>query len=256
MREDLPKDLRTQASALPGRPLKETSDLLLEAATEIEDWRETTKKIEGIAEQGYIEAYKIITDLKNRLESQKEESEKTLEKGFEEAYQMLLEERAKNEKSPQKEGASPEFTPATKRLRKLDEDTMNEFKNIVTIDDTGKAHEVLFLWADDERILSLAEAKNSVIRLPLMHITRGDINFMDDGMWDINYVLKANTLYEEDMNQIIEQITSKFSPIIKKNEDHYYRLTSIANNKDLRKDAAHKKALIYHFNLILRVKKI
>lgn len=51
---------------------------------------------EKTAEQGYEEAYAIITDLRNRLEVQREEFEKTLEEGYEEAYQMLLAERAKN----------------------------------------------------------------------------------------------------------------------------------------------------------------
>lgn len=51
---------------------------------------------EKIAEQGYEEAFAIITDLKNRLEMQKESFEDVLEKGYEEAYQALLSERAKN----------------------------------------------------------------------------------------------------------------------------------------------------------------
>jgi hypothetical protein len=54
------------------------------------------KAAEATAEQGYEEAYAIITDLRNRLEVQREEFEKTLEEGYEEAYQMLLAERAKN----------------------------------------------------------------------------------------------------------------------------------------------------------------
>lgn len=49
------------------------------------------------AHQGYEEAYEIITDLRNRLELQKEEFDQTLEENYEEAYQMLLSERSKNE---------------------------------------------------------------------------------------------------------------------------------------------------------------
>lgn len=51
---------------------------------------------EKVAEQGYEEAFAVITDLRNRLDVQKEEFEGTLEEGYEEAYQMLLSERAKN----------------------------------------------------------------------------------------------------------------------------------------------------------------
>lgn len=51
---------------------------------------------EKVAEQGYEEAFAVITDLRNRLEVQKEEFETTLTSGYEEAYQMILAERAKN----------------------------------------------------------------------------------------------------------------------------------------------------------------
>lgn len=54
------------------------------------------EKAEKTAYQGYQEAYEIITDLRNRLESQKDEFDKSLEEGYEEAYQMLLNERSKN----------------------------------------------------------------------------------------------------------------------------------------------------------------
>ena len=54
------------------------------------------EKAEKTAYQGYQEAYEIITDLRNRLESQKDEFDSALEEGYEEAYQMLLSERSKN----------------------------------------------------------------------------------------------------------------------------------------------------------------
>lgn len=54
------------------------------------------EKAEKTAYHGYQEAYEIITDLRNRLESQKDEFDKALEEGYEEAYQMLLSERNKN----------------------------------------------------------------------------------------------------------------------------------------------------------------
>lgn len=50
-----------------------------------------------IAEEGYNEAWSIITDLRNRLEVQKEEFEQALDEGYEEAYQMLQEEKGKND---------------------------------------------------------------------------------------------------------------------------------------------------------------
>jgi len=61
------------------------------------DLKEELANAEKVAYQGYQEAYGIITDLRNRLESQKSEFEQAMEEGYEEAYQMLLNERKKNE---------------------------------------------------------------------------------------------------------------------------------------------------------------
>lgn len=55
------------------------------------------KQDESVAEEGYSQAWEIITDLRDRLEVQKEEFDQALEEGYEEAYQMLQEERAKND---------------------------------------------------------------------------------------------------------------------------------------------------------------
>jgi hypothetical protein len=52
---------------------------------------------EKTAEQGYEEAFGIITDLNARLGVQKSEFDVALEEGYEEAYQMLIAERNKNE---------------------------------------------------------------------------------------------------------------------------------------------------------------
>jgi hypothetical protein len=52
---------------------------------------------EKTAETGYQEAYAMITDLRNRLDTQKVEFEKAMEEGYEEAYLMLQAEKSKNE---------------------------------------------------------------------------------------------------------------------------------------------------------------
>lgn len=51
---------------------------------------------EKTAYTGYQEAYGIIADLRNRLETQREEYNRQLEESYEEAYQMILQEREKN----------------------------------------------------------------------------------------------------------------------------------------------------------------
>ena len=54
------------------------------------------KEAEQVAEEGYQQAWGIIQDLRNRLETQKTELEAAMEEGYEEAYQMLQTEKAKN----------------------------------------------------------------------------------------------------------------------------------------------------------------
>ncbi|MHA2043207.1 MAG: hypothetical protein ACW99G_00350 [Candidatus Thorarchaeota archaeon] len=52
---------------------------------------------EETALEGYQQAYAVIQDLRNRLDVQRNEYETAIEEGYEEAYQMLLSERGKNE---------------------------------------------------------------------------------------------------------------------------------------------------------------
>ena len=72
---------------------QEYNEKLEEAYTELSGELTTAEKT---AEQGYEEAYAIISDLRNRLDIQGEEYKVALEEGYEEAYQMLKNERAKN----------------------------------------------------------------------------------------------------------------------------------------------------------------
>lgn len=73
---------------------KEYSEKLEEAYRTITEEKATD---EATAEQGYTQAWEIITDLRDRLEIQKEEFDAQLEEGYEEAYAMLQEERSKND---------------------------------------------------------------------------------------------------------------------------------------------------------------
>jgi hypothetical protein len=73
---------------------QEYSSKLEEAYSELS---EELKTAEETAIQGYKEAYAIIQDLRARLETQQKEFDVSLEEGYEEAYQMLLAEKNKNE---------------------------------------------------------------------------------------------------------------------------------------------------------------
>lgn len=172
-----------------------------------------------------------------------------------------------------------------KSIRGTDEAMRDMFKDLVVIDEQGKAHNVPIIWGTQERAVAYILQENvrkdeslvvDRIRLPMLAIHSSDFNFNQDryiyhkaidylrdpnnnfrpgfttneryekdtifGVTrgipvDIGYTLYAWTLFEEDMNQILTQILTKFSPIA------YIRvkgisweigvkLTSIANNLD------------------------
>lgn len=65
-----------------------------------EAYAELSEELKGAEEtaiKGYKEAYAIITDLRQRLETQQKEFDASMEEGYEEAYQMLQAEKGKNE---------------------------------------------------------------------------------------------------------------------------------------------------------------
>lgn len=72
---------------------KEYNEKLEEAYSELSNELAESEKT---AEKGYEEAYAIIADMRNRLEVQGEEYKSQLEEGYEEAYQLLKTEREKN----------------------------------------------------------------------------------------------------------------------------------------------------------------
>lgn len=95
--EDQIKDVTSAIEEMLGEAKqeleKEYNDKLEEAYSELSN---ELKESEKVAEEGYNEAYSIISELRNRLDVQGKEYEATLEEGYEEAYQMLVEERNKN----------------------------------------------------------------------------------------------------------------------------------------------------------------
>jgi hypothetical protein len=98
----IPEDAQNEVSAAISQFLENAvselesqyDEKLKEAFTE---HQQDLKNAEKVAEESYSHAWEIITDLRDRLEIQKEEFDQALEEGYEEAYQMLQEERAKND---------------------------------------------------------------------------------------------------------------------------------------------------------------
>src|SRR5690349_9491021 len=98
----IPEDAQKQVSEAVSQFLEGAlSELEGEAEKKLEEgYKEFQKQqadAEATAEKGYAQAWDIICDLRDRLELQKEEFDQALEEGYEEAYQMLQEERAKND---------------------------------------------------------------------------------------------------------------------------------------------------------------
>lgn len=98
----LSEEQAKEISAAVAEMLEETnSKLEVEFNKELENayasLAEEVKKTEDEGYQGYREAWEIITDLRNRLESQRAEYSASLDEGYEEAFQALAAEKGKNE---------------------------------------------------------------------------------------------------------------------------------------------------------------
>lgn len=96
-----PEDVKEVAAAIEAQLNEAKAQLEKEYETKLEEayaqLAEEVKKNDAVGEQGYQEAYGIITDLRNRLDTQKAEYESHMEEQFEEAFQMLQAEKGKNE---------------------------------------------------------------------------------------------------------------------------------------------------------------
>jgi hypothetical protein len=145
-------------------------------------------------------------------------------------------------------------------LRKCDEAMMDEFKNLVVMDEKGESHPIPIVWADESKVdtvLELGSDKSEhlivdKIKLPLLNMSRGDLRFPDNKI-KIDYYLSASTLYQEDMNQILEQIISKFNPVLE-NKAGVVAVGSAVNNFKNKSDSNMIRMNKYHFHFILEAK--
>jgi hypothetical protein len=189
-----------------------------------------------------------------------------------------------------------------KSIRGTDEAVRDLFKDLVVIDESGKAFNIPIIWATQDKAVAYILQENTRkdeslvvdrIRLPMLAIHSSGYNFAQNRYiyhkaidylrdykdnWrpsftvseryerdtvfgvsrgiplDIEYTLYAWTLYEEDMNQILTQVVTKFSPIA------YIRvrgisweigvkLNSIANNVDLEPGDKKQRVFKYQFSM-------
>lgn len=189
-----------------------------------------------------------------------------------------------------------------KSIRGTDEAVADLFRDLVVLDEAGKAHNIPIMWGTQEKAVAYILQENTRkdeslvvdrIRLPMLAIHASDYHFDQDryiyhkavdylrdyrANWrpgftvneryerdtvfgvtrgipvDISYSLYAWTMYEEDMNQILSQIVTKFSPMA------YIRvrgisweigvkLDSIANNVNFEPGDKATRVFKYQFGL-------
>jgi hypothetical protein len=184
-------------------------------------------------------------------------------------------------------------------IRGADEAMLDMFRDLVVIDEDGKAHNVPVIWATQEKAVAAVLQDNvrkdntlvvDRIKLPMLAIHQNDISFnqnrytyhkarriirgpnmkpaftiqekaLKDTVFgitrgipvDISYTLYAWTLYLEDMNQIVEQIFLKFSPIAYINVRGVWweipvSMTSTGNNIDTEPGDQAIRVIKYQFN--------
>lgn len=189
----------------------------------------------------------------------------------------------------------------SKGLRGADEAMMDLFREMVVIDEDGKAHPVPIIWATQEKAVAAVVQENvrkdnslvvDRIKLPMLAISSSGMNFNQDRYtyhkavdyirtekrdWkpgftikekyerdtifgvtrgipvDVNFTLYAWTMYIEDMNQLLEQILTKFSPtayirVRGVSWEVQVKLDSIANNLDFEPGDQALRVIKFEFN--------
>jgi hypothetical protein len=111
-----------------------------------------------------------------------------------------------------------------KLLRKTDEGVKALFSDLVVVTEEGDAHKVPCLWATHEKLAAFVEQSNPTseldlngkrkivkdsIKLPVIGVYSNDIT-MSGSQPLVAYHVNIWTLFQEDMNQILEQIILKF----------------------------------------------
>jgi len=191
----------------------------------------------------------------------------------------------------------------SKALRGCDEAILDLFRDLVVIDEDGKAHPVPIVWATQERAVAHILQDNvrkdnsgvvDRIRLPILACHNSSITFAQDRYIyhkaldymrryrddlkpgftikenthdrdtvfgvargipiDVGYQIFAWTFYLEDMNQILEQMLLKFSPIAYIRVrgvawETIVKLDSIANNLNVEPGDQDVRVIKFEFNL-------
>jgi hypothetical protein len=141
-------------------------------------------------------------------------------------------------------------------LKRADEAMLDMFKDIKVATDSGTTHVVPAIYANEAKALSRIfyeadkhlddiKAFSQKIKLPLLALERVEFNFAGTDV-EIGYKLNAYSMYNEDMNQIIEQVITKF-----KDENKPYKLKKINKADDDNPRTNSIKVCHWQFDLTL-----
>jgi len=184
------------------------------------DFAQELKDAEEVAEKGYQEAYAMIQDLRNRLETQRIEFDKAIDEGYEEAYQMLVAERGKNEN-------------AEIELYKQYDDKLTEMRNYIV----NKVNE--FLQFKGQEIYE--QARRDVMNDPRLAEDRVAlekvINTVSNYISDEDHALMVNNKLEE-ATRSLEQLKGKVTILEARN----IKLSN--DNTKLNESVRHASALL------------
>jgi len=105
-------------------------------------------------------------------------------------------------------------------LRKADRLVLDLFKNLVVINEEGICSQVPVIYGTKEKLRAAG-----YVKLPSIALCRKDIHHgTTPGTWLIDYELSVDSLFVEDMNQILEQILLPFYPHVDFKDDKVKKL--------------------------------
>jgi hypothetical protein len=97
----------------------------------------------------------------------------------------------------------------SKLIRKANELIIDAFRKLVVIDETCKSFPVPIVWMSKKLLADWKERPSNLLAL-----MNKNFRSYSDECWLIDYELIVEATKHEDMKQLIEQVMSKFNPIL------------------------------------------
>lgn len=141
------------------------------------------------------------------------------------------------------------------KLALCDQIVMEEFKDLMVVDDEGGTRKVGIIWGTDDKAFACYES--GFIRLPHLNLYCVGYRPTAGTGFHVDYKLNCSATYMEDMNQIIEQVLVKFNPTLKTSKLGYYlplKLYRIAHNLGINNEATRIVKSAFDFELTVSFK--